>query len=120
VSASTWPLEAPFGAASARLVLAGEIRHDELFFKDDGSPIRSLHDGIIHRRVFRGTWRASPGSTASAQVRKRPRQIIDARDVEQHAIAREKAPRSRTGDAAQTRGVIGASADADLQQIETT
>jgi integrase len=29
-------------ALRARLVLAGKIRHDELFFKDDGSPIRNL------------------------------------------------------------------------------
>jgi len=32
-------------ALRARLKLAGKIRHEELFFKDDGSPIRNLHRG---------------------------------------------------------------------------
>jgi hypothetical protein len=42
-------------ALRARLVLAGKIRHDDLFFKDDGSPIRNLqYPWIRWRRTLRG------------------------------------------------------------------
>lgn len=41
-------------ALRARLVLAGKIRHNDLFFKDDGSPIRNLqYPWIRWKRTLR-------------------------------------------------------------------
>jgi hypothetical protein len=41
-------------ALRARLVLAGQIRHDHLFFKDDGSPIGNLqYPWVRWRRTLR-------------------------------------------------------------------
>ena len=43
-------------ALRARLKLAGEIDHEELFFKDDGSPIRNLqYPWVRWRRTLTGT-----------------------------------------------------------------
>lgn len=41
-------------ALRARLVLAGQIRHDNLFFKEDGSPIGNLqYPWVRWRRTLR-------------------------------------------------------------------